>query len=140
MKGQHIFALVVLSAVPLLGQQNDWLIVPGKPLGPIIANTTRLDRFFGKVNVHDQPVDTGNGPEPATVIFFSKPEQALSLSWIGNKIGDILVCYPETTSHSKWHTEGGITLGSSIEKLEALNGRPFQCYPWVSDLGGNIIS
>jgi hypothetical protein len=138
----YALILIVLSAGPVLPQQNDWIIVPGKRLGPIAPNSTRadLDRFFGKANVHDQPVDSGNGPEPATVIYSSTPELALSIFWAGSRISDVMICYPESTTHCKWHTENGITLGVTVDKLETLNGHPFQFVIWGSDAGGNITS
>lgn len=134
--------VVVVSASPVPAHQNDWLIVPGKRLGPITPNSTRadLDRFFGKANVDDQPVDSGDGPEPATRVYSATAESALSIFWTGTKISDIMPCYPESTTHCKWHTEDGITLGSTLEKLESLNGRPFQLVMWGSDVGGNITS
>ncbi len=59
---------LVVAFIGSAGAQNDWTIVPGKRLGPIAASTSRMElkRLFGKSNVEDKPVDTGEGPEPAS--------------------------------------------------------------------------
>jgi len=138
-----LLIVIAFSSDPVpAAHHNDWLIVPGKRLGPITPDSTRadLDRFFGKENVRDQPVDSGQGDEPATQVYPTTPETTLSIFWKSTKIRDIVVCYPESTNHCKWHTKEGITLGSTFEKLEALNGRPFQLLQWGSDGGGSITS
>jgi hypothetical protein len=134
--------LVMLCAASAMAQQNDWLIVPGKRLGPITSDTNRadLDRLFGKVSVHDQPVDSGEGPEPATVVFPKMPTATLAIFWQDGRIDRVMVCYQRETGPCKWHTENGVSLGTSLQKLETLNGRAFQIQPWGSDVGGNISS
>jgi hypothetical protein len=81
MKPKLPFALVVLCAVSALAQQNDWLIVPGKRLGPITSDVTRadLDRLFDKASVKDKPVDSGEGPELATVVFPKMPAAGIAI-------------------------------------------------------------
>ncbi len=122
--------------------QNDWLIVPGKRLGPITPDTTRadLDRFFGKANVQDQPVDSGEGPEPATVVFPKMPKAALAIFWQDNRMDRVMICYQYEVGPCKWHTESGVSLGTDLQQLETLNGRAFQIEAWGYDLGGNISS
>jgi len=138
------FALIVLCATSALAQQNDWLIVPGKRLGPITSDTTRadLDRIFGKAGVQDQPVDSGEGPEPATVVFPKSPSGALAIFWQeDNRMDRVTICYQQhEAGPCKWHTASGVSLGTNLQQLEALNGRAFQIEPWGYDLGGNISS
>ncbi len=136
------FLLGAFLSLPVHAQKNDWLIIPGQRLGPISQTTTRadLDQLFGKSNVRDQPVDSGEGPEPATRVFPAKPNEALTVYWAGKQIANILVCYPDTPSKCKWHTSDGITIGTESQRLQSLNGRPFQFVAWGSDAGGNITS
>ncbi len=109
------FAVSVLCAASALAQSNDWHIVPGKRIGPITPDTTRadLDRVFGKNEVRDQAVDTGEGPEPATVIFPRTPASALAILWFHDRIGRVLVCYQRQAGQCKWHTENGVSIGTS---------------------------
>jgi hypothetical protein len=142
MKTNLSFGLAILYAAFALAQQNDWLIVPGKRLGPVTSNTTRadLDRMFGRSSVQDQPVDSGEGPEPATVVFSEIPTAALAFFWRDGRLDRVMVCYQDETGPCKWHTESGVSLGTKVRQLETLNGRAFQIEPWVSDVGGNISS
>jgi hypothetical protein len=137
------FVLVVLCAAFLHAQQNDWLIVPGERLGPIPTDITRagLDRLLGKDKVHDQEVDTGEGPEPVTVVFSETPGAALAILWRDSRtIRQVMICFPPEDHPCKWHTKDGISFGISLDRLEKLNGRAFQIEPWGSDIGGWVIS
>ena len=136
------FPVTLLCVTAAMAQQNDWVIVPGKRLGPITAATSRADlnRFFGNANVVDQPVDSGEGEEPATVVFPKMPAAALAIFWSDNRVRDVLGCYQHTIGPCRWHTQNGITIGTSIQQLERLNGRPFEIEPWGSDVGGVIVS
>jgi len=137
-----ITALALVCAGFAAAQQNDWTIIPGKRLGPIAAGTSRtdLERLFGKSNVKDKPVDSGEGPEPATVVFGKDSSAALALLWRDNVLDRVLVCYESQFGPCKWHTSAGVSLGTTVARLEALNGRPFHAEPWGSDAGGNITS
>ena len=90
MKTTLLVAIVILCAVAGLAQQNDWVIVPGKRLGPITPDTSRtdLERLLGKGKVRDQPVETGEGPEPGTVVFPDEPDAALAILWEPTLRGD----------------------------------------------------
>ena len=142
MKGTLPFALVILCAASALAQQNDWLIVPGKRLGPITRDTTRvdLDRLFGKGNVQEQPIDEGDGPGPATVVFPKMPTASLAIFGLNGRIEHVSVCYQRTTGPCKWHAASGVSLGTKLQRLETLNGRAFTIEPWISDVGGNVDS
>lgn len=149
----HVFIVLLLTAAAALAQPKDWLIVPGKRLGPITPDTTRanLERLFGKANIEDRDVDTGEGPEPATVVLPNMPDASLAILWRQelqgnlfhedrNRVSEILICYARLVGRCKWHTENRVSLGTSLEQLEALNGHAFQIEPWGYDLGGNISS
>jgi len=135
-------ALFVLFSASAMGQQNDWLIVPGRRLGPLNANTTRadLDRIFGKSDVQDQSLDGGEGPEPATVVFPKTPDAALAIFWQDNRMDRVMICYQHEAGPCKWHTQNRVSLGTNLQQLETLNGRAFQIENWGYDLGGNISS
>lgn len=136
------FACGMLCVTLVMAEQNDWLLVPGKRLGPIRSDATRsdLDRLFGKANVQDRPVDTGEGEEDATVVFPNVPPAALAIFWHDDRMERVMVCYQQQAGPCKWHTENGVSLGTRMQQLEQLNGRSFQIEPWGYDLGGNISS
>jgi hypothetical protein len=130
----------LLCGSALLAQQNDWLIVPGKRLGPITADINRagLVRLFGKRNVTDRDIDTGEGPEPATVVYPEDSTAELVVFWGDLRIGSVFVCFDRARPPCKWHTKEGVTLGTTFTALENLNGRPFEIVPWDMDYGGNV--
>lgn len=51
-----------------------------------------------------------------------------------------MICYEPKDSPCKWHTEGGITLGTTLERLETLNGREFQLSPEQGEGQGIVTS
>ena len=121
--------------------QNDWLLVPGERAGPVRVNTSEADlrRLFGTTNVTATTISLGEGAEePATAIFPKDPNRRLEILW-----GD-----PETRNsprevrldgaHSQWRLANGITLGTSLQELEHLNGRPFQIGGWEKE-GAGIV-
>jgi hypothetical protein len=134
--------LGLLFSCVAVAQQNDWVMEPGIRLGPLTAETSRaaLVRLFGKTNVNDQDVDTGEGPEPATIVFARDSSAKLAILWHDNRIDRVLVCFDSEFGPCKWHTKDGVTLGTGLPKLEELNGRPFAIEAWGSDVGGNITS
>jgi len=142
MRTKLYLVLIMFCATAALAQQNDWLIVPGKRLGPITSNTTRADlvRLFGEANVRDQPVDSGEGPEPATVVFPKRPSTALAVFWQNNQMDRVMLCHQHEAGPCKWHTADKVSLGTSLRQLEILNSRPFQIEGWGSDVSGNITS
>jgi hypothetical protein len=144
-------AVSLLFAASALAQQNDWLIVPGKRIGPITPNTSRadLDRIFGKQNVQDQDIDDGEGGKlPATLVFPNETATSLAILWQNkrNRVAQVHICnswYPRDPylfPACKWHTVDGVSLRTSLEKLEALNGRAFQLSEWGTDAGPGSIS
>ena len=139
-------AVVMLCGGSASAQHNDWLIVPGKRLGPIRPDTTRadLERLFGKSNVRDQLVDTGDvGPMPGTAVFPTMPSRRLAIFWSESGTGEVAfvqICYQRQVGPCRWHTEDGVTLGTDLRTLEKLNGRAFQIEPWDYDAAGNISS
>lgn len=122
---------MLLAAVTTFGQaqSHSWLIVAGRQLGAINSGTTRTDlvRMYGAVNVVDQDIDVGDGEmQSATFLFLKDPQRQIEILWKdrGKKAA------PESAQisgkKSRWHGVHGITLGTSVSKLERLNGRPFR--------------
>jgi hypothetical protein len=51
-----------------------------------------------------------------------------------------MICTEPGDVPCKWHTEAGITLGTSLERLEMLNGRVFQIAPEQGEGQGYVTS
>jgi hypothetical protein len=134
-------AFALLANLSALAQQNDWLIIPGKRLGPITPNSTRTDlvRFFGPANVVNKAVDTGEGPEDATVVLPGDSSQSLAIFWWGDRMA-IEICYERSTRPCKWHPQNGVSLGTTLATLETLNGAAFEILGWGTDQGCPVTS
>lgn len=120
-----------------------FVIVPGVRVGDITAQTTRDDlvRLYGKHNVSGEEIAGAEGEMyPGVILFPHDRHKQLALFWkdAANKR------YPGTIRISGiatvWKTENGITLGTSLKKLEKLNGRPFILYGFGWDFGGEVTS
>lgn len=135
--------ILTLEAVCLVAGDNDWLIVPGKRLGPITATSTHADliRVFGAKNVVEADVTVGGDePEPGTIVLGDAPEQKLAVIWSEDgHVHSVAICQEEKLN-CRWHTADGISLGTSLKALERLNGRSFQFYGFGWDYGGAVVS
>ncbi len=122
--------------------QNDWLIVPGKRVGPISATTSRadLERLFGKENLRDEKVYLVEGQTaPGTLVYPKDPKRRLAVVWKdpGKKKIELIKL---TGSVSEWRSVDGITLGTRLTKLEQMNGKPITFLGFGWDYGGNVTN
>jgi hypothetical protein len=155
--------MLVCGAAAAHGQSlEQWLVVPGKSVGPITIKTTpaKLRLAFPEAQIKDQMLSSGGDaqPEPATVVNGKDPEATLSIFWDkpddtyshpaeGAHPKSIQLCYgsggaggataPRTC---KWHLANNISFGSSLRELEALNGKEFQLSGFEWDLSGTVVN
>lgn len=120
-----------MGTMPGFGQSvpDPWLILASGEQGAINAHTTRQDlvRIYGAANVIDQDVDIDEGEmQSATFLFPQDPERQIEILW---KDPDTKIAPVSADIHwkkSRWHALHRITLGTSANELERLNGRPFR--------------
>lgn len=150
--------MLVCWALPLRGQSlEQWLVVPGKSVGPINVKTTpaKLRLAFPDSEIKDQMMSNGGDaqPEPATVVNGNEPEAALTIFW--DKTDDtgsrpaatahptsINLCYGNDPApkRCKWHLANNISFGTSLRELESLNGKEFQLSGFEWDLSGTVVN
>ena len=129
------------SEVPAAGS---WLILPeGSSGGIITAQTTEAEliRLYGKQNVVPQDVDLGEGEtEPGSALFPSDPIRRVEILW--KDAGGKRLPKRVQTSGEKtlWKTVHGISLGSSLKRLEQLNRKPFFLAGFGWDYSGTVLS
>ncbi len=138
-----ICGLLLAMAVGMAAaSQNDWLIVPGKRVGPITATTSRteLERLFGKENLRDEKVYLVEGQTaPGTLVYPKNPKKRLAVVWKDpgrTKIELIKL----SGSVSEWRTVDGITLGTRLSKLELINGKAITFMGFFWDYGGSVTN
>jgi hypothetical protein len=132
-----------------LSQNQSFLIIPGKSVGPITVNTSRvqLNQLFGSANVSDESLDGPEGEKyPATVIFKNDPARKLILTWKDEKTKrhpqmiQIQTTNYEVLSSSRWALPNGIKIGTTLKELQTLNQKPFTLSGFDWDYGGRILS
>ena len=129
-----------VDGVPAQHATSDWLIVPGERVGSITAATSEatLITLFGAENVEPVDVYLGEGfTEPGAAVYPSDPTQRVEVVW-----RDDAHTGPKevrlTGESSKWKTAEGISLGSTLQEIERLNGSPFRLAGFAFDYGGTI--
>lgn len=128
---------------------NDWLIVPGERVGPITATWTEdmLVAYFGRENVRrGASVCSFEGTHRGgTFLYADRPALGLGITWKDRATRSLpgFICIGSFTGASdisQWHSAEGISLGTSLQELEKLNGWPFQLYGFGWDYSGCIHS
>ncbi|MCB0593689.1 MAG: hypothetical protein H6557_12840 [Lewinellaceae bacterium] len=118
--------------------ETDFTIVPGQRVGSITATSTEADikALYGEEQVEYRSVYIGEGEsQPGIAVFPGTPNE-LEIVWdIAAATGN-----PEFIRISKentdWRTVQGVTVGTSLEELERINGRPFSLYGFGWDYSG----
>lgn len=107
------------------------------------ASAESLSARFGAANVKTAPVPWGGaegGYDEGTVLFDDVPDARLEIYWrdSANKRG------PEWVSvrgkKTRWRSPAGITIGTALEHVERLNGKPFRLLGFGSDVSGTVMS
>jgi hypothetical protein len=141
--------LLVMAQVALLAAppDADWTIVPGERVGPITAKTVRADlpRLFGSIPIEDDAIELDEGIVlPATLLSKTTPSESLAVVWDGKGSGahpkQIFLCRGRRRGPCKWHTADGISDGTQLSQLVALNGKPFTVSGFGMNYGGNVQS
>ena len=136
-------AFLALFSAASYSQQpgQDWLVVPGKRVGAITAETSdaSLEALFGLDNVQRIDVYLGEGfTAPGTVVYANDATRRIEVVW-----SDSARTVPKevrlTGDSSVWHTAEGISLGSTLRDIERLNGFPFKLAGFAFDYAGTIV-
>lgn len=119
---------------------DEFLIVPGQSFGPITADSTQasLEEQFGKDQVRAGDIPGAEGiTQPGLTIFPDQPEKQVSVFLTESE--------PRRVTHiqiygekSQWKTAQGITLGTPLEEVQKLNGKPFDLMGLGWDYGGHV--
>jgi hypothetical protein len=138
-----VFALVALFNAVCYSQQaeRDWLIVPGKRVGPITVETSdaSLEALFGTDNVQRGDVYLGEGfTAPGTVVYPNDATRRLEVVW-----SDSARTTPKEVrlsgESSVWRTAESISLGTTLSQIEQLNASPFKLAGFGFDYAGTVV-
>ncbi len=116
---------------------GDFTIHPGLGFGAISkqASEDQLIITFGKEQVSQKDFYIGEGySEPGLVVFSGTPQEVEVLL---DANGDPSIARV-SREDSRWQTDEGIRIGSTLRELEQANGRPFTFYGLDWDYGGTV--
>lgn len=122
------------------------VIIPGQKVGrlpisrctvadvlEIYGSNARLDTIYLGEGIYDQGV----------VIFPDDPQKRAEIYW-DNSIDSLRPTFLRINGddrlQSLWHTRDGITIGTTIEDVETINGKPFKIWGFEWDFGGMVNS
>lgn len=121
-------------------EANDLTIVPGQGFGPITADSTEesLKQAFGAEQVKREKMYVGDGQEwEGVAIFPTQPDKRVEVFWFEeapNRVQMIQIAGEK----SQWKTAQGVSLGTTLQELQKLNGKPFKMLGLGWDFGGGV--
>ncbi len=121
---------------------NDFVIVPGKRVGMITGETTEADveAAYGKENVRFQSLSVAEGEQREGVLIFPASPNELEIIWELEADNGRPAFVRLGREGSDWKILGEITVGTTLEKLEEINGKPFTLYGFEWDFGGLVTN
>ncbi len=103
------------------------------------SDEAALRRIFGDANVKQGRIPIGEGETlPGTVLFPDDSTRQLMILWsdtVGRRLPSRLILRGDS---SRWSLRPGITLGTTLERLEQLNGSPFTLAGFGWDYAGVV--
>lgn len=130
-----------MLSVKTIALGYDWVIVPGVRVGPMTKDTgeSEVKTMYGESRVIASDIEIGEGEkQPGTTLFPNDSERVLYILWTDEsreQIAAILIRSKGTT----WKTDKGVTIGTSLEAIERVNGRPVTLAGFGWDYSGSIL-
>ncbi len=109
------------------------------------ASADGLAAAFGASNVTHEDLKFPEGETmPGTVLFANRPSDRLEILWKDSEARRgpeaVMVRMWDIDGRSHWRSPTGVTLGLDLQRVEALNGRPFQLLGFAWDYEGGVMS
>jgi|GEM_PF-1789880 len=120
---------------------NDFLIIPNERVGNVNANATHasLVQNLSEEQVIREKLPLGEGEFVNGTVVFPNSNNELQIFWQNEdfeNIRQITISKPG----SDWHVHGGIHIGTSIEEVMKINGRPFEMTGFQWDYAGTTLN
>lgn len=136
---------MIVPLALLLFSAHDWLIVPGERIGPFEPDITEAEvvTAFGAGNVRRGKVHVGEGDyEEALLVYPDDPSKRLAIvrRTASPKGVLVYVCAEAPQAPCRWKTAEGVTLGTTLKRLEVINRRPFALSGFAWDYEGTVLS
>ena len=133
---------VVVSASHEAQTSDDTLLFACTTFPPDLS-AADLRKQFGQQNVHRAPVPRGGSEgdfNEGTVLFPHDQRRRLEIFWQDAAAQQRPAWVSVRGERSRWRTSPGASLGTRLQVLERLNGRPFRLLGFGSDVSGTVMS
>ncbi len=120
----------------------DFTIVPGTRAGLIdLTSATAADvlKAYGDLAQEDS-IHLGEGIFEPGIVLFKESKNRVDLYWdaaMGSDRPSYVSIYGKD-GQTDWSTPNGITIGTTLEEMQRLNGKPFELYGFGWDYGGYV--
>lgn len=126
------------------GEDRQWLIIPGKSVGYIDRNSTQLSlkKAYGSKAAPDEEhvLDEQGAGTHGWILYSKDPNRRVEIVLSGDATREVPKEVWIKGKTSRFKTKEGITLGTRLSELEALNGKPFEILGFGWDYGGYVAS
>ena len=121
-------------------ERLDFLIVPGKRVGPLHLKTSEDDliRMYGPAVSRGEVIKTPSVKEPCTVLMGGTYDE-MRITWKDEKRSQVKAVYIER-ANGRWHTAEGLRVGMSLLDLTKINRSPVSFYGFDWEYSGTIES
>jgi hypothetical protein len=129
------------SAESDAARDSQWRIVPGRSAGALTIESgeAELRRHYGVSAVDSTRIQLGEGETaPGTVLYPGDSLRRAEILWQDTVIRRRPARLVLRGNRSLWQVDRGISLGTSLQELEQLNGRPFTLAGFGWDYGGVV--
>lgn len=123
------------------GRDTSWLLGPDPVRDAVRATDSEstLVRRYGRRNVRRGAVDLGEGDTAdGTILFPDDSTRRVEIQWADSAGRSRPIRASIGPAHSRWLITPGITIGTSLESLQRLNGVPFELTGLEGHSGGLI--
>jgi hypothetical protein len=120
---------------------SEWQIVPGGSVGPLTRETSEADlrQHFGATAVDSSRIPVGEGETmQGTVLYPGDSLRRAEIIWQDSTQRRSPARIILRGDRSLWQVGRGISLGTSLQELERLNGRPFVLAGFGWDYSGVV--
>lgn len=114
-----------------------FLFVPNQKVGkitPSLVDKASITNLYGVANVLDTSIYIGEGQSMEGLLLFPNTENELAIITIPDDRTIFRVQQPNTA----WKTPEGITIGTTLQELVEMNGKPINFYGFDWDYGGTV--
>lgn len=120
---------------------GDFMLVPGHRIGPLYAQHSMendLVQTFGAQNLKRQDIYLGEGATAPGFVVFGDTRNEVEVYYDTSIVKDRPALLRISQEKTDWRSNEGITVGTTLEELVKINGKPITFWGFGWDYGGAV--